>query len=109
MSLKNQAKLLKGLFVFTLFIFNASVANAATYYAIISGNWNSSLTWSNTLGGLPGTTTPSSGDNVVIPSPFSVTINPTTSSCNNLTINTGATITLSSAKTININGTLTVN
>ncbi len=52
--------------------------NAATITSVASGNWNDSATWNN---GVPG-----SGDDVVIDTNTTVTINIPDAACNNLTV-----------------------
>jgi len=71
-----------------LLLFVTAVANAADRYAVSSGNWNSTATWSTTSGGASGASAPTALDNVFIEGGFTVSITSAVA-CNNLTIGTG--------------------
>ena len=82
---------------------NSSIAsvtvNAGTWTGASDGNWNNPLNW---CGGIPASNT-----NVVIPAG---TVYPTisgTSFVNNITINNGASLTVSNGGTFHIHGTIT--
>ncbi|HEY5883466.1 MAG TPA: hypothetical protein VIT88_02215 [Pyrinomonadaceae bacterium] len=87
------------------------VSVAATRYAVATGNWNSTSTWSATPGGAAGASVPGNGDDVVLvfvngPGPVTVTVtanascnsidiqNPATAGDNVLFINNGVTLTV---------------
>ena len=70
----------------------------ATFTAVQTGNWNDPATWSSTV-------TPSPADNVIIPGPYTVTVN-SAASCDNITIDAGATLKFSGTNTLQVNGNL---
>ena len=58
----------------------------ADRYAVATGNWNSTATWSATSGGAPGASVPGTADNVYFdaaPGPITVTVS-AIANCNNL-------------------------
>jgi hypothetical protein len=85
-----------------------STLKAADRYAVATGNWNLTTTWSATPGGASGASAPLAADNVFIEGGFAVTTNNSASAvaCNNLTINNG-TLTIAqttSTRTFTVNG-----
>lgn len=84
---------LKRLSLALLCLLVLNFAFAADRYAVATGNWNATSTWSATSGGAPGATVPGSGDNAYIPSGITVTL----------------TAAVSGLKTIDVTGTLNVN
>lgn len=76
----------------TLALFlTVAVVNAADRYAVVSGNWNSTATWSATDAGIPGASVPVAGDNVYIVRGFTVTIpNAVTVACSNVFVTLAA-------------------
>ena len=83
---------MKKLAVLFLFIL-PFITKAINYTSVANGNWSSSATWSPA--GVPG-----SGDNVTIATTVAVNA---TESVNNITINSGSTLT-SNSTTLNIAG-----
>ncbi|HEX2935822.1 MAG TPA: HYR domain-containing protein, partial [Bacteroidales bacterium] len=78
---------------------------AATYTSEQTGNWNDDATWSGT--GIPG-----AGDNVIIISPHTITVNINNATCRNITVDFGGDLILTGNSTttnINITGNLFVN
>src|SRR6266481_4856452 len=81
----------------------AGQAQAASCLSTVAGgNWNATTTWS----GCGGTGLPVAGDDVTIQGP--VTVNVATATLHNVTVNSGITLTQSSAMTISGTGTLSV-
>jgi hypothetical protein len=83
---------------------------AANRYAVATGNWNSTSTWSSSSGGSSGASVPGTSDNVYVQGGFTVTINANTTALTLLSIASGSTLTVSpnftvSATTITVNGT----
>ncbi len=95
-------KKLQPFFFFAAFIsliFTATVVGQTTYTSIASTEWNTPTTWSPNG-------TPTSIDDVIITSGFSVTITVTAGTCNNLTIQTGGA--LSTSLGLTVSGTFTL-
>ncbi len=65
---------------------------AATRFAVASGNWSATSTWSATRGGSSGAAVPTSADSVIIPSSWTVTVASSPASCNALNVESGGTI-----------------
>lgn len=87
-----------------LFFVLGSSLQAQTYYARASGNWSTPSTWSTVgCGGAAATVAPGSADNVVICSGFAVTLIGS-ESCNNLEVQSGATLNLN-INNFTVNGT----
>lgn len=63
----------------------------AIYFAVSSDKWNNAATWSSIYGGNGGAGVPGVSDNVVICPGYSVIVN-VNAACNNLTIESGATL-----------------
>ncbi len=62
--------------------------DAATYFSRVNGNWNTASTWSTiSCAGVASSTIPGAGDNVVICSGRTVTMNGAPGACLSLTIN----------------------
>ena len=80
-----------------------AVNAAGTWLGTLSIGWNTSANW---CGGVP-----ASGTNVTIPSgtDYLPHVDITTAVCNNLTINTGAALTIDAGKALSVSGTLTNN
>jgi len=94
---------------------DASNVNTKTaiYYAVSSSNWDNAETWSSIYGGTGGAGVPGVSDNVVICPGYCVTVN-VNAACNNLRIESGATLNctnfdLTVNGTTNLFGTLTDN
>lgn len=81
-------------------------SNVVTYSfkscVVTGGNWSSSATWSPS--GVPTST-----DNVLIASPNTVTIDVSPAVCNDLSIESGATLNIGSTKALTVNGAFTNN
>lgn len=100
----------------TLVLFlTVAVVNAADRYAVATGNWNSTATWSATDAGGPGASIPVAGDNVYIVRGFTVTIpNAVTVACSNVFVTLQAssgtgTLTFGGATaTLNVSGNVVV-
>ncbi|MES2379900.1 MAG: T9SS type A sorting domain-containing protein [Bacteroidota bacterium] len=78
---------------------------SASFTAVTNGDWNTPATWD--AGAVPGLL-----NDVVIPSPFSVTVSSGTASASNIDISSGGTLsiaagTLNTSNNITVNGTLT--
>jgi len=65
---------------------------ATDKYVVATGNWSATSTWSLTRGGASGAAVPGASDNVIIPSPFIVTLDASGKNCLNLTVESGATL-----------------
>jgi hypothetical protein len=78
-------------FLLFCFLFITS-SLAADRYAVASGIWNATSTWSATRGGAPGAAIPTNADNVIIPSPYVVAFDASSKPCFNLTIEYGGTL-----------------
>ncbi len=81
----------------------AGTAQAATCTSVQSGNWNSSTTWSCT----GGVTRPGGGDDVIIVSPHTVTLN-NSYSVTNLTIQAGATLNDGNNRRLTVSGSVVI-
>ncbi len=66
-----------------------SSVQAGSKYAVASGNWNLTSTWSLTRGGSSGAAVPTSSDTVWIPSPYMVTVEASAKTCYNLIVENG--------------------
>ncbi len=66
-----------------------STANAGSKYAVATGTWESTSTWSLTRGGASGAAVPNATDTVWIPSPYVVTITASAKACYNLIVESG--------------------
>lgn len=89
-------------FLLTLVLIICSVHSfSTTYYSIASTGWTTPSTWSTvSCGGAASVTAPGSGDDVIICSGISVTMNGSGVTCNSLTIN--GTANWTSALTTNV-------
>jgi hypothetical protein len=58
-------------------------------YAVATGNWGVTTTWSLTRGGASGATAPTATDTVYIPSPYIVTVDASGKPCYNLIVEAG--------------------
>ena len=65
-------------------------------YTAISGNWSSTATWGGAL--------PNSGDNIIIPSGVTVTVDITTAVCNTINIESGGTLIISGSNKLTVYG-----
>lgn len=82
---------------------------AATYYSRINGNWNTAVTWSTvSCAGVASASVPGAGDNVIICSGHTITMNGAPGSCLSLTINGTANWTSASTTNVGVGG-LTLN
>ena len=75
---------------------------ATTFTSQASGNWNTTSTWSPNG-------TPTSSDDVIISSGYTVTLVTNQPSCRNLTINSGGTFTVSGSNGLDVYGSFTNN
>ncbi len=83
---------MKALIRFTLMLLLAlscATALAGSKYAVASGNWTATSTWSLTRGGASGAAVPAATDTVWIPSPYMVTVDVSAKQCYNLIIESG--------------------
>ena len=83
----------------------------ATRYSVATGNWNSTSTWSATLGGTSGASVPVAGDDVFIEAGKTVTVT-AAAACTNLSIASGSALTVGAfniavSGTTSVSGTLT--
>jgi hypothetical protein len=94
--------------LFTLFLAfgGMSSIDAANRYAVATGSWNSTTTWSASTGGSSGASVPAAGDNVYIERGYTVTVT-ANAACSNLYFSTATTGTLGTL-TVNSGVTLTV-
>jgi hypothetical protein len=77
--------------IFVLLVLMAgTMAIAGQKYAVATGTWDATSTWSTTRGGAPGAAMPGSTDTVYIPSPFNVTYITSAKQCYNLIVESGA-------------------
>lgn len=83
------------------------VTRAANRYAVATGNWSVTTTWSATSGGSAGASVPVAGDNVYIEGGRTVTIN-VNANCTNISIDNGSALNIG-AYTTNFSGTTTIN
>ncbi len=93
--IREIATRIAGVFLLTLLL-NVSVF-AADRYSVAAGNWNSTSTWSDAPGGIPGFSVPTTGDNVFIAGTYMVTLNVTNTAptaINNLSISSVATFSI---------------
>lgn len=85
---------------------NASTSAARNVVSVSSGRWDAAGTWDCSC-------VPSQGDNVLIRNGHTINMRSNTMECNNLTIGQGvsgeARFTTNTARTLTINGTLTIN
>ncbi|UAY51206.1 beta strand repeat-containing protein [Ferruginibacter albus] len=96
-----------------LFTFSAGFAQR---FAVASGNWDATSTWSTTAGGSSGASVPTASDNVTIPGNFTVAVRTSSgnATCNSLTIQSGGTLTMgesgnTTARTLVVSGNIQVN
>ncbi|MBI4646673.1 MAG: G8 domain-containing protein, partial [Bacteroidia bacterium] len=97
------------LFLFFI-LFVSSPILAATYYSKVTGNWGDAGTWGTACGSGTGAV-PTSADDVIICSEYTITVNISGAVCNALTINSGGFIIISTAgggKDLTVNSTLTI-
>jgi hypothetical protein len=73
-------------------MFAAATAFAGQKYAVATGTWDATSTWSLTRGGASGATAPTATDTVYIPAPYMVTYLTSAKSCYNLIVESGAAI-----------------
>ncbi|MEI6061487.1 MAG: G8 domain-containing protein, partial [Bacteroidota bacterium] len=92
-------RIAKKLLLTVAFILLGCQVYSATRTASVSGNWNSTSTWGNL-------SVPVSGDDVIINSGITVTMNSNPGSCNNITIY--GTLNLQNSRTLNVNGSLVI-
>jgi hypothetical protein len=94
--------------IFSFLTINNSLA--ADLFAIKNGNWETKGTWATVLGGASCGCTPSAGDNVRIPRPFTVILGGNISiAINNLTIDNEATLNGNNTNLVGIVNSLTNN
>lgn len=97
--LKSSYKFLN-LFI-CFFLFSAMNLNAADRYSVTNfGNWNSTASWSDTPGGIPGASIPADGDNVYIQEGYNMILDGNTANLNLLSIASGASLTTTSDFTV---------
>jgi subtilisin-like proprotein convertase family protein len=77
---------------------STTTETAANVYAVASGNWTATSTWSTG-------SVPASGTNVIVGCGYTVTVNGG-GTCNNLTVQSGATLTFASGSSMDANGNL---
>lgn len=82
------------------------VTRAANRYAVATGNWSLTSTWSASSGGPAGASVPIAGDNVYIEGGRTVTIN-VNANCANIIIDNGSALNIG-AYTTNFSGTTTI-
>jgi len=93
---------------------SGSVTSSATYYSIVSGNWNANTTWSNTSGGyaVPSGVYPLGGDVVVIERGYTVTV-AANAACSSVTISNShdgnSTLTISGTNSLTVSGAFAMN
>jgi hypothetical protein len=97
-----------------LLILGTANAVAADRYAVATGSWSSTGTWSATSGGAPGASVPAAGDDVYIEGGWTVTLDISTALLNTLTIASGSNLTANDPYTVSVSygggtGTITVN
>ena len=85
--------------VVTLLLLSGSYfAKANTFTAVLSGNWNTPATWGQLLN------VPTASDIVIIPKPYTVTVNTTTAVASSVTINSGGGLTISAGDKLTVTG-----
>ncbi|MGB2866851.1 MAG: T9SS type A sorting domain-containing protein [Bacteroidota bacterium] len=72
--------------------FEWTAALATDKFAVATGNWSATTTWSLTRGGASGAAVPAQGDSVIIPNGFTVRIDASGKVCKSLTIESGGTV-----------------
>jgi hypothetical protein len=77
-----------GLFVDEIRITVFYLSGGASRYAVASGNWSSTSSWSLAPGGAPGASSPSGSNDVFIGGGHTITLDITQIGCNSLTIGT---------------------
>ena len=85
-------KIHKYLMAICLFIIAANLTMATNKYAVATGNWSSTSTWSLSRGGASGAAVPASTDSVFIPSPYTVTVDASGKLVKDLIVESGATL-----------------
>lgn len=80
---------IRTLFLLLVFLASSSLV-AGSKYAVASGNWGATTTWSLTRGGASGAAIPVATDTVWVPSPYKVTYEASAKQCYNLIIESGA-------------------
>ncbi len=79
-------------------------------YAVASGNWNATTTWSSSCGGAAGASIPVAGADVTICNGFTVTLDTNSASLNSLTVQAGGTLRFgnnNTARTLTVTGSIT--
>ena len=103
-------------FIFLLLFFyslvNIRLAEGATYYVRVTGNWNALTTWSNVAcGGAMAAVLPGPADNIIVCVGTTVTVN-VNATVTNVTINNGGTLQNGGGSTTNrtltVTGTLNI-
>ena len=101
-------KLMKSLIIgLLLLVVGLGGVSGATYYSRATGNWDGPV-WSTTSGGTAGTASITSSDDVIIQTGNTITVN-VAAVCYNLTINSGATLTVSGTNTLTVSNNWTNN
>ena len=97
-----------GVFLIVLLSLLVGNVNGATFYSVVSGNWNSAATWSATPGGAPGTSVPGAAAYVIINTSNKVTVD-VNEAARSITINGTLEVDKNDAISLIVEGDITVN
>jgi hypothetical protein len=80
------------LFTMLLVSLAANISFATNKYAVASGKWSATSTWSLTRGGTSGAAVPASTDSVFVPSGYTVTVDASSKTVKDLIIESGGSV-----------------
>ena len=88
--------------------FVVSFVNAADRYAVATGNWNSTATWSSSQGGTPGASVPGTNDKVYIENSYIVTVTGANAASNLIEFIGNGTLDIIIGYTLNVTNAITI-
>lgn len=102
------------IFITLLLVFAAvQIGSATNKYAVASGKWSATSSWSLTRGGTSGAAVPTSSDSVFVPSGYTITVDASSKTVKDLIIESGGSVvsstTISSPYYLKLYGNLTNN
>ena len=91
-------KIYRAVVVTLLLLSGSYFAEANTFTAVVSGNWNTPATWGQLLN------VPTASDIVIIPKPFTVTVNTTGAVASSVTLNSGGGLSITAGDKLSVTG-----
>jgi len=107
-------KQIYSIFLTLLLVFSAvQIGSATNKYAVATGKWSATASWSLTRGGTSGAAVPTSADSVFVPSGYTITVDASSKNVKDLIIESGGSVvsstTISSPYYLKLYGNLTNN